>query len=260
MKNNNKIKPILFSTPMVQAILEGRKTQTRRIVKFKTAGANHTANYERAMISDRGDVFRFFQEEDWLGWFDEKPKYNTGDILWVRESVKVGAWNYEEKLVAFDYKASPELKKTPWVEFENHDDFDKIHEQTISELSKLGVEPRIDDETEMFQYEWAPGQSPLKWKPSIHMPKAAARIFLEVTNVRVERLQDISNDDVIAEGIKVIDKDEAYLDYQGYPVPFAEPRGSFFSLWTTINGQSSTDANPWFWVYEFKRIGKPANF
>lgn len=212
MKNNDKIKPILFSTPMVQAILEGRKTQTRRIVKFKTAGANHTANYERAMISDSGDVFRFFQEENWLGWFDEKPKYNTGDILWVRETWRKDLYNI------YDHKAD-------------------YTERIISHPSNKGI-----------------------WKPSIHMPKAAARIFLEVTNVRVERLFDISEKDAIAEGIIVIEPEEAYNSYDKGVGSYATARGSFFSLWTSINGQASLDANPWVWVYEFKRIGKPANF
>src|SRR5690606_21306367 len=215
MKNNDKIKPILFSTPMVQAILEGRKTQTRRIVKFKTAGANHTANYERAMISDSGDVFRFFQEEDWLGWFYEKPKYNTGDILWVRETWQT-SYNYE------------------------NDNWDYIYK------SDGGY--------------WIDDDGPMKWKPSIHMPKAAARIFLEVTNVRVERLFDISEKDAIAEGIIVIEPEEAYNSYDKGVGSYATARGSFFSLWSSINGQASTDANPWVFVYEFKRVERPDNF
>src|SRR5690606_23485655 len=221
MKNNDKIKPILFSTPMVQAILEGRKTQTRQIVKT-TEGEYFFCECTdvdcRKCIAKTGEPCYWMNDEHTLcsacrGLDNmESANYQRGDILWVRETWREGL--YSKYSYITDYP-----------------------ERIISRLYNKGI-----------------------WKPPIHMPKAAARIFLEVTDVRVERLQDISNDDVIAEGIKVIDKDEAYLDYEGYPEPFAEPRGSFFSLWTSINGQASTDANPWFWVYEFKRIGKPANF
>lgn len=197
-----KLKPILFSTPMVQAILENRKTQTRRIVKFKTAGANHTANYERAMISDSGDVFRFFQEEDWLGWFDEKPKYNTGDILWVRET-----WQYTDASLndhpGYVYRASD----PDWETLEG----------------------------------W-------KWKPSIHMPKEAARLFLKVTNVRCERLQDITVEDIIKEGLtSTLTEHDACMDL----------KEQWIELWQSINGKDSWEQNPFVWVYEFERIEKP---
>lgn len=198
-----KLKPILFSTPMVQAILEGRKTQTRRIVKFKTAGANHTANYERAMISDSGDVFRFFQEEDWLGWFDEKPKYNTGYILWVRETWQT-SYNYE------------------------NDNWDYIYK------SDGGY--------------WIDDDGPMKWKPSIHMPKEAARLFLKVTNVRCERLQDITVEDIIKEGLtSTLTEHDACMDL----------KEQWIELWQSINGKDSWEQNPFVWVYEFERIKKP---
>ena len=93
--------------------------------------------------------------------------------------------------------------------------------------------------------EYAKEKYGYKWKPSIFMPREACRIFLKVTNVRVERLQDISDHDVIAEGI-VMEK-----------TPFIEPCNAFASLWESINGIGSWALNPWVWVYEFKQIEKP---
>lgn len=102
------------------------------------------------------------------------------------------------------------------------------------------------------------------WSPSIHMPKKAARIFLEVTNVRVERLQDITEEDCIAEGILQINSSKAQ-QYFDYSKPLLVPEGlpaffSFSSLWCSIYGSESWEMNPWVWVYEFKVIEKPADF
>ena len=109
----------------------------------------------------------------------------------------------------------------------------------------------------------------MKWKPSIYMPKKRARIFLEVTNVRVERLKDISEEDAISEGIDK--KGDLYFNYvesEGYfkksfPKEYFYkeiPKVSFISLWAKINGIDSWIANPWVWVYEFKVVEKPKDF
>ena len=229
----SKYKPILFSTEMVQAILEGRKTQTRRIVKSEPK------------INDDTDLELI---PDWDGKYDDPltlffyykgtktrsiyydcqlPLAQIGDILWVRES--------------FQY--SDELDEPFWYKQKYKEDYTQ----------------------EAFDR--------IKWKPSIHMPKEAARIFLEVTNVRVERLQDISEDDAIAEGVffdKTFKKYDCYLcgtekwhnqenimREDGF---FDNPKESFQSLWESINGQDSWKANPWVWVYEFKVVEKPTDF
>lgn len=251
-------KPGLFSTPMVQSIDQDRKSQTRRIA------CNHNLDLS-------------IQERLRLGRFDEisqitngelKPKYDLGDIIYVRETCKVGAWKDEDHKVAFDYKASPELTKTPWIEFNDIERFEELHLKTIEELDKLGIQPhRFDEDQERFYYKWEPGQSPLRWKPSIFMPMEAARFFLEVTNVRAERLQDISEEDAIAEGIEEISKTtESKLPiYRNYLpdeiLGFLSPEYSYQSLWDSLNAEKAPwKSNPWVWVYEFKKVEKPNNW
>lgn len=208
------IKPILFSTEMVQAILEGRKTQTRRIIKPQpkegiiTTAFDFKKGFYASKIKieenpDRFEITKLF-----------KPKYQTGDILWVRES----------------------FAKPP------------IYAFGVKYIYKAGFNESI-----------------CGWKPSIHMPKEAARIFLEVTNVRVERLRDISEDDAIAEGVEIIDYAESIFPvFRKYNLKEKKgtlyPRLSFRTLWEKINGQDSWESNPWVWVYEFKVVEKPKDF
>ncbi len=219
-----KIRPILFGTPMVQAILEDRKTQTRRIIKPQpTEGTYNKLIYAGQELT--------------LNAFRNYAKYQVGDILWVREGFCVAKnwdhWNPASlpEGVDFNYKA------------DCNDDY-------IPKFLHRG-----------------------RWRPSIHMPKIACRIFLKVTNVRVERLQDISEEDIKAEGVKV--EPDFVLGEKNSPVSFL-PDGCFAnggkpsvkqiffahwaSLWAKINGKESWEANPWVWVYDFKRVEKPENF
>ena len=258
--------PILFSTPMVQAILEGRKTQTRRVIKAPILEEFAKKGIE---LSDIGHEIYNYEGYARYG--------QPGDLLWVRETVKLGAWRKDGRM-AFDYKASPEIRKTQWVEFEDDpvgEKFTKLWVSATDELLKKGVKP---DENGM--YSWEPGKSPLKWKPSIHMFKAAARLWLEVEEIRVERVQNISDEDIIAEGVRIpvngpknvvfilgkennaisflpqidIDKGERWNQHQLLFAHWAE-------LWCKVNGRKSWNANPWVWVVSFKelsRTGKPS--
>lgn len=189
-----KFIPILFSTPMVQAILEGRKTHTRRITKIQSL-------HERVISLDGKN------EKGWMaypegaisrGKFVKCPYGQPGDVLWVREkwcrnAVPTG-WPYH-------YHAGNDTFSQP------------------------------ENET---------------WKPSIHMPKAACRIFLQVNSIRVERLHQINEMDAISEGIVHRSMNDPKIEFQ--------------HLWQLINGEESWNANPWVWVVEFERIDKPENF
>lgn len=202
-------KPILFNTDMVRAILDGRKTVTRRVIKLKYDNTHHeikTDKYGTRLIEIQDDVKgeTFGIREDGTSWrkirpyIEPKAPYKKGDILYVRETWGEG---YEEG--SYIYKADDKLADLP----------------EFKESSKL------------------------IYHPSIHMPKEAARIFLKVTNVRVERLQDIDDDQAEKEGCN---------DYTSTALGFCY-------LWDSTIKKSDIDrygwdANPWVWVIEFERI------
>lgn len=213
--SNINIKPILFSTEMVIALLDGRKIQTRRIVKFKY----QNLEFLGFIIGDsKRNGYAYFRnilsEYEFV-----KPKYTIGDILWVRETfIPVISLCEGIEKSTYRYKATDK----DWEEF-------------------------------------------AKCKPSIFMPKAACRIFLEVTAVKIERVQDISEADAIAEGIEKtwIHDDLRFCKWKNYfndARGSLNPIGSFQSLWSSINGKDSWDANPFVFVYEFKRVEQPINF
>lgn len=205
-------KPILFSTPMVQAILEGRKTMTRRVVSNQNSST--TTNFFKLDFNDVVVEFSYlkaFQREDGTR-HRVFPKYEVGDVLWVRE-------------------------KSCYVMLEHaHDLLEGCKDNNQTVYATSVHEDWMIYAKEKYGY---------KWKPSIFMPKNACRIFLEVTDVYVERLQDISNLDAIKEGI-VLSKYDAAIQ--------------FSVLWKSINGQQSWNDNPFVWVVSFKRIDKPENF
>jgi hypothetical protein len=174
-------RPILFSAPMVRAILAGTKTQTRRVAKG-LALEWLSEGFEPAFVAD--DANRLC------------PYGQPGDRLWVREAwAKTHCLGHE----MFVYRAE-----------DNRTDYGG------------------------------------PWKPSIHMPRGASRILLKIVSVRVERLQDISGNDCIAEGVwRVEDK---ALGRSGEAV------AAYRDLWEQINAPGSWDANPWVWVVEFRRV------
>lgn len=197
-----KEKPILFSTPMVNAILEGRKKMTRRVIKF--SGDDPKLKCLGSIIGDEKHNGKFgFGYTDERILFIIKPKYNVGDILWVRETFL--KYNDPDTGIKFLYKATPTI---------------------LSESNNI------------------------KWMPSIFMPKEAARIFLEVTNVRVERLQEITEEDSIAEGAKYMN-DSISENGETYKGSY---KNGFKHIWESINGASSWDENPFVFVYAFKPV------
>lgn len=191
--------PILYSTPMIQAKLAGRKTQTRRIVKHN--------------LDDRGVRTSNVPFEDWHGREVKCPYGKPGDLLWARETHLITPGG------KYHYKAD------------------------ISDEKDANRKGYID-----VGEDWA------KWKPSIHMPKGGARIWDRVVSVRVERLQEISEEDAIAEGIGVgFQMNAGWPDYTRIKNGICEvtqddPRMSYATLWESINGPGSWEANPWVWV------------
>lgn len=204
-------KPILFSTPMVKAILDGRKTMTRRVVK---APVLYKVVAPPSLISQVGDVWEFLWNGKMVGGgFKIKPPYSVGDLLWVRET-----WAFIDNLNAGVGS-------------------DQYYEYKADTNNPLPGEWPIEEKE----------GTTLRWKPSIHMPKTAARIWLEVTSVRVERLQGITEEDAVKEGVKA---------YGPNNCSGTSARIAFAELWDSLNAKSGYgwDTNPYVWVIEFKRV------
>jgi hypothetical protein len=199
------IKPILFNTEMVRAILDGRKSCTRRLVKPEPQGYFEVSEEPLYIYDTDGNQGKI------------TPPYQPSDILYVRES-------YSELTFGYVYKADGE---------------------NIDHLGNV-----------------------IKWHPSIHMPKEAARIWLKVTDVRVERLQEITEEQACMEGTDPWD--EACYENNGWHPTFSDPDSGgdpnmidgFHKLWDSTINKSDIDrygwgANPWVWVIEFERCKKP---
>lgn len=195
------MKPIIFSTPMVQAILDGKKTQTRRVIKIDDAPENWKISIAGTSIvrTEPYDV--------------KLPRYAAGDILWVRET-----W--------FRQDCTPDCAGT---KDDNECPFNRVGNSCYG-----------------YKAQYTNPDTMLKWRPSIFMPKEAARLWLEVKNVRVERLQNITADDIRAEGTPDTPHDSNCL--------IAE-RQSFIDFWDSINAKRGYPwrSNPWVWVVEFRK-------
>lgn len=278
------IKPILFNTEMVRANLDGRKSCTRRIVKpqpqgrlcYTFAGCNcGTWGYpSKTAYENWGDEYKLPEditdEELKRRW---NPPYHTDDILYVRETWRVGAWDILNQMIAFDYKDGTCGELT------------YIHDRELFE--RLVNQSRNDARQAKCEYNgvdfvWEKGKSPCRWHPSIHMPKEAARIWLKCTDVRVERLQEITESGAKAEGIRGYTKDgnlykyavtdDWWIDYHNKHKEIVTgtwwqdmPRtakDAFSYLWNSTIKKSDLDlygwnANPWVWTIEYERCEKP---
>lgn len=210
--------PILYSTPMVLAKLEGRKTMTRRVVTRHNSTT--TGNWSELVLEDAYvDHFgplNYLKAPQPIDGTRHRicPRWEIGDLLWGRESFRVDKYfNGLMEEGHITYKAG-----------------------CLPALERFG-----------------------KWKPSIHMPKIAARIWEEITNIKVERLQDITVEDCIAEGIK-FDDDSGYF-FAGDVAMAGDPINCYENLWKSINGPDSWNINPWVWVVQTKVLsinGRPS--
>lgn len=186
-----KERPILFSGAMVRAILDGRKTQTRRVM---------TERHRYHFIEDCGDLALC-------------PYGKPGEHLWVRET---------------------------WAQPAALDPGPTVYRADYPACVPAG-------------FENIPPADAITWKPSIHMPRALCRLALEITGVRVERLNDCSAADAIAEGIAP--ELEGWTDYGNPSCQMClDPLDSYRTLWDSINGAGAWAVNPWVWVVEFRRV------
>jgi hypothetical protein len=235
MKKKKKMKPILFSTPMVQAILDNRKRMTRRVVIKKYSNTD--------IIIRNGMPYELQNDTSPNEYNPEtkmtkmhvkacvpiKPKYQPGDILYVQETWKVDSVADHLRNMAIDFKA-----------------LQSGHSQ--AEVLCTFTPDRYKKFRKYYQKNG--------WQSPYFMPCEAARIFLRVTNVRVERVQDITKEDALAEGIWPNEQPPETFDriYSGLM-----PVHLFGGLWDYLNAKRGYgwDVNPWVWVYEFERVDKP---
>lgn len=232
MSDTPKAKPILFSGPMVRAILDGKKTQTRRVVQpIKLHEEYGKPIWDQAWLDDSyGRIpclkVQFDHHGDTEGQTTHRhwAEYDPGDMLYVRETWRAG--------IEWDDTKPSEIDPLCGGNQIRYECDGEMWEHTPHGSSRVG-QCKLDDG-------WG------KARPSIHMPRWASRITLEVTGVRVERVQKISRGDIKAEGITIPDGPscDAYDD----------ARLDFSRLWDSINAKRGFgwDANPWVWVYEFK--------
>lgn len=230
--------PILMNGAMVRATLAGDKTQTRRIMKpqppeecsihFMLGDESWMPESERTPLRHHfeawgGPLYKSRPEGHLCGSHTVRSPYGCpGDRLWVRETCK-----------------AEELD-------DGSDGVRYLADDTFAHI-RAGAE-EAEAWHKLFHYRSQQGAV----VPSIHMPRWASRIMLEITGVRVERLQDISEDDALAEGIDA-EAGRNTLSFVGMR-EISGPVAEFSVLWESINGPGSWDANPWVWVVEFRRI------
>lgn len=223
-----KERPILFKGPLVRAILEGRKTVTRREIKKQAALDCLAAGFEPAFLALPGNA-------------DLCPYGQPGDRLWVRET-----WS------------DVNLQGAPGIAYQADDDVRDLMEDA-SFLDEHGAFNYDDPRSKPYQFAcWSEdliAGTEGRWRPSIHMPRWASRLLLEITDVRVERLQAITDEQCIAEGIGLNENTVGVK--LTVPEGASMPKTMFSEVWRAINGADSWDANPWVWVVEFKRVTPP---
>lgn len=244
---------MIFNGEMVSAILDGRKTQTRRIMKVQPSDGFHpthngydldlNAHWYTPGVVDKNGCLQP-AKKDVFGVADENEGYTcpfgaVGDRIWVRETWGVVSHELDE-----DGRIQPWSPDRPAT---------AIHEMPFGNGYYTGHAIYAAD----GEFTWGDddgyedGRS--CWKPSIHMPRAACRILLEVTGVRVERLNSISQEDAQAEGMELTGWRPTYSDPDSGGEVWT-PYDNFAQLWESIYGEESWKANPWVWVIEFKVV------
>lgn len=232
-----KERPIIFNAEMVRAILDGRKTQTRRALRIQPTECNHTHWPDNPNSEwkhdDKGWSCAVCGNGTSLTKRDVKgitcPFGKVGDRLWVRETWGVVSHAFDDDGMMVNW--IPDRPATGINEMPFGNGYYSGHAIYAAD----GAFTWGDDDGHVD------GRS--CWKPSIHMPRAASRILLEITDVRVERLNDISEEDAKAEGAPTeccVIGDKHFLGFR--------------TLWKSIYGAESWEANPWVWVIEFKRM------
>lgn len=258
--------PILFSAPMVRAILEGRKTQTRRIVSMSNAEFGSAsreywkhANFDQAYPEphEKIDGVAFGAYMHVPSHRGDRESLLDLDRTWGARGEKHGYWEHYpdlgpcERCDEMGWRMTTHRLYPKWAIGDRL--WVKETWQCYEWLSERKEGPVCYRSTHEGRCCKLPSHL---WRPSIFMPRWASRILLEITNVRVERLNEISDEDAEAEGIKYLDDGPGagFWIVDGTPVCATGSVEAYEQLWESINGPDSWAANPWVWVIEFRRI------
>ncbi|HDT2979823.1 hypothetical protein ACU60U_09495 [Klebsiella aerogenes] len=226
-----KERGMIFNSEMVRAILDGRKTQTRRIMKIQPEHSG--LGLRRVTDSKNGsdDGKYFWSSSDACGLKARSKSFTcpfgvVGDRIWVRETFQGPLFDYEQ--------------------MESYlEDSSKFEKPEFCQYAADGKPaPEYYDADDNLRH---------GWRPSIHMPRWASRILLEITDVRVERLNAISQEDAQDEGMELTGWRPTYSDPDSGGEVWT-PYDNFARLWDSIYGEGSWKVNPWVWVIEFKRV------
>jgi hypothetical protein len=280
-----KERPILFNAEMVRAILDGRKSQTRRVVnpqperwidKYVPSASPEHWLPQGVYISDpAGALGRGPIEVRSNAPPVRCPYGKPGDRLYAQESWRVGAWNEDRGEIAVDYRADGHCRRE-WIEIPDPDAFVRLWQQSTDDAMRAGRQ------TDAYgRYNWDVGDAPTRWRPGRFMFRCLSRITLEITEVRAQRVQEISEGDAKAEGcgLGCTVKSEQFGRYM------SAGQYAFAELWDSINakpkpmrqdgaithyvsfpwsGKSGTFkhmgkphcvyANPWVWCIGFRKL------
>lgn len=222
-----KERPILFSAPMVRALLAGTKTQTRRVVKPWKGPAISNGSPVPADLQYLPD-FTCYRATCHYG--------QPGDRLWVKETFRLTSAFDGDSPARVAERCLDAGYRAPWAPIQYEADGSRRDWMHVGTPPHAG--PVLAGKTRV----------------SIHMPRWASRISLEITEVRVQRLQEISSQDALCEGIEACPRGGEWRDYMNPNRDMLTPRNSYRSLWESINGPGSWDANPWVWALTFKVV------
>lgn len=246
VKTEVQERPILFKGEMVRAILEGRKTQTRRVVKPQP---DKDGGWKGCTSIGDHNIDEFC------------PYGQLGDRLWVRETWRIVGW-WEGEPYWIEYKDGTR-KEEPGDSLDyDEDKYAELSMQCDNDCMDAGLKTDEDGAYHIPEEQ----EVPTRWRPSIFMPRWASRLTLEITGLRVERLQEISDADVAAEGVSVVFHEPGKFGIEnpcatgnvelpnGHHV-YSTARGCFAALWDSINGKKHPwESNPWVWVISFNKI------
>jgi len=256
--------PILFNDAMVRAVLDGRKTQTRRGIKIPTRSMLGCKGLDYMLVDDHSPMTG---EPGWFGWVKGEsiepyqlkcPFGAPGDRLWVREVFLLESNRQVTEIT--DYK--PPFNDGRPIDWRNNPE---IMENFWTQPHYRATDPKPDLICEGRE------EGDCAWRPQLHMERWASRILLEVQEVRVERVQDITEEDAKAEGLKCLTKDGGITykygvaERDGWPGPKGwewdkwevSPIAAFAKLWDSINKKKPGRTwanNPWVWVITFRRM------